>query len=548
MLFISFLLGYTQENKNQLLPRAFNGVVKKQKLKEEELKSWHYKDIIEDTIPGISLDKAYDKILRGKKGDTVIVAVIDTEVDIYHEDLKKQFWINTKEVPNNGQDDDHNGYIDDIHGWNFLGNQKGENIIYTSYESVRLIKKFKPIFENKTIDTSLVSQQENYKIYQEAKRRLKENIESKQQQLKTIQKYQQDIKDAINGLKHYFATGSITKENLLEFKTEDTIAEKQAKKIIDYINRGITEESLLGFIEQNNGALELSANLDYQERKITGDNPNEIKDIAYGNNNVSGNLDKLYHGTIVTGVIAAKRDNNKGIDGVINEVKIMTLCVSANGDELDKDIALAIRYAVDNGAKIINMSSGKLLSMNRHWVSEAIKYAAKKDVLFITSAGNNALLLDEKENNYYPNDNDSNEKEISNNFMMVGANSYTLDKKLRYYLTNYGKNNVDLFAPGYKVYTTLPNNKYRYSQGTSIATPIVSGVAALLMSHYPDLKASQIKEILMKSGVSYNIDVEMFQKDDSKKMIPFSELSKSGKVVNAYNALVLAEQISKSKK
>lgn len=519
---------------------------KKEKLLDKEIRKWQDKDIFLDTVPGISLNKAYE-FLQNKKGDTIIVAVIDTEVDINHEDLKGQVWVNPHEVANNGIDDDNNGYIDDIHGWNFLGNAKGENLIYASYDFMRIIKKFTPVFGSKTIDSIPKNQIDDFNRYQEALKALEETQKSKQDQLKIAQQYLREHREALEVLKKHLALDSITKEQVLAVKTDDTTILKHKKKLLDHMNRSLTEETLLIYLDQVEKAIGLSLNFDYQERTVIGDDPYDITDTGYGNNNLSGNLDKLYHGTLMAGIIAAKRNNHIGINGILNEVKIMPLCISANGDEFDKDIALAIRYAVDNGAKVINMSSGNQFSMHRKWVNEAIKYAAQKDVLFITSAGNSGYNLDLEEHNYYPNNLRKDGTEISDNFMMIGASSYTLNKRLIYYKTNYGKYNVDLFAPGYRIYTTLPNNMYRYSSGTSAATPIVSGVAALVRSHYPDLTAAQVKDILMKSGVSYNIDVEIKLDDGTKKMVPFSELSKSGKIVNAYNALLLAEKVSKGK-
>ncbi|MBL0685340.1 S8 family peptidase [Aquimarina mytili] len=536
-------------SKEKMIPYDSISVVlaKNEKLSDKEFEGWQYKDIFEDTVPGISLEKAYREFLKDKKGDSIIVAVIDTEIDIAHEDLKEQIWVNTNEIAENGIDDDHNGYIDDINGWNFIGNVNGENIIHSNYEFIRLIRKFKVLFHNKTVDRITSNQIKDFETYQKALKLLGETKKSKLQQLENVKGFINKYNKAQQILKAHLAVDSITKEQLLALHSTDTIIKKHQKTLISYINRGFTENTLLGYLEQTQESIDKSLDFDYQEREIIGDDPNDINDIHYGNNNVSGNLDKLYHGTLMAGIIAAKRGNKLGNEGILNEVKIMPLCISANGDEFDKDIALAIRYAVDNGAKIINMSSGKQFSMNRQWVNDAIKYAAKKDVLFITSAGNSGLNLDDKEHNYYPNDINTDGSEISDNFMMIGASSYTLNKRLIYYKTNHGKNNVDLFAPGYKVYTTLPNNKYRYSRGTSAATPIVSGIAALIRSHYPDLSASQVKEILMKSGISYNIDVEIILDDDTKKMVPFSSLSKSGKVVNAYNALLLAEKMSKTK-
>ena len=291
--------------------------------------------------------------------------------------------------------------------------------------------------------------------------------------------------------------------------------------------------------------MEKSLNTDYMDRVITGDNFNDIKDIKYGNNIVSKNLKELYHGILVSGVLSGNRSNDIGIRGISDNIIIMPLAVSANGDELDKDIALAIRYAVDNGADVINMSSGKQYSLNKEWVEEALLYAAEKNVLFVTSAGNNNENLDLEENNYYPNDTYIKDSIVKKSFLMVGASSYDLNHKFTYSNTNYGKINVDIFAPGSRIYTTRPLDDYSFSNGTSMATPIVSGIAALIKSYYPHFSAAEIKDILLKSGTSYHLDVKIYEEDGTTKMIPFSDLSKSGKVVNAYNALLMAEELSK---
>ena len=254
------------------------------------------------------------------------------------------------------------------------------------------------------------------------------------------------------------------------------------------------------------------------------------------------------HGTLTTGVLAASRANNTGAKGITDNIKVMSLCISPYGDEHDKDMALAIRYAVDNGAKIINISSSKEFSLREDWVHDAIKYASDNDVLIVTSAGNSNYNLDEPDTFNYPDDTKEDGTEVADNFIKVGATTY-LSEEFKRSSSSYGKNSVDVFAPGLKIYTTSSqkNEKYTYSGGTSAATPIVSGVAALVRSYYPKLSASQVKEIILQSGVSYNIDIEIEQEDSTKKSIPFSELSKSGKVVNAYNALLMAAQLSENK-
>lgn len=215
------------------------------------------------------------------------------------------------------------------------------------------------------------------------------------------------------------------------------------------------------------------------------------------------------------------------------------------GSENDKDVALAIRYAVDNGAKIINMSFGKTLSENPQWIKEAFLYAEMHDVLLVAGSGNNSRDNDIKP--FYPIDYDEQTGiEYCKNFIKVGAITSDGDKYFLAYFTNYGKKTVDIFAPGYFLKTTDPIVGYSYRDGTSMSSPIVSGVAALVRSYYPKLKASEVKKIILQSGVSINLNVQVpGEKEGTLK--PFKELSKSGKVVNAYNALLMAKEMSKKK-
>ncbi len=542
ILMFSYLSG-CKESESIQISESHSPDLIKNKLSEEELISWHHKDIFNDSIPGISLEKANKELLKGRKNNEIIIAVIDTEIDTNHEDLKEKIWINPKEISNNGIDDDNNGYVDDIHGWNFLGNDKGENVIYSNFEYVRLIRKFASKYRNINEVEIANKEDKDFEIYKKSLAVLEKTLADSKTSLGRFSDYLERLKRKQDSLKAFFSLDTITKETLNSVQTDDTIIEKQRKKVIEYITTGYSEKATTGYIEQIKKRIETSANIEYQERKVIGDIPDDITNTNYGNNNVSSNSEKLYHGTLVSGIIAAKRNNEIGLDGIIDNVKIMPLCISAYGDEHDKDIALAIRYAVDNGAKVINMSSGKSFSMYQEWVNSSLKHAEENDVLFITSAGNNNLNLDSPKVSYYPND----KKETIESFITVGASSYILKDGLKHKTSNYGNQNVDLFAPGNKLYTTMPKNKYRSIGGTSMAASVVSGIAALIRSYFPNLTAPQVKEILMKSGVSYNIDVEITQEDGTKKMVPFSELSKSGKIVNAYNALLLAEKVSKAK-
>ncbi|AWG24308.1 hypothetical protein FK004_03240 [Flavobacterium kingsejongi] len=316
--------------------------------------------------------------------------------------------------------------------------------------------------------------------------------------------------------------------------------------LTDCLRYGLTNEWIVNYKYDVDEKINKCINIDYNDRIITGDNPENIDDIGYGNNVLTANLNILKHATKVSGVLAAQRSNKIGIKGISDDIAIMPLSIAGFGNENDKDIALAIRYAVDNGAKVINMSFGKELSLNEVWVLDAIKYAAQKNVLIVSGSGNGSKNIN-LDSPFYPNDSDYTTIEVSDNFLKVGSISYNLNEKLISSFSNYSKEHVDLFAPGENIYTTLPGDEYDYVEGTSFSTPIVSGIAALIWSYYPNLSASEVKHILMDSGLSIPINVQVPGATEGT-LKPFSELSKSGKVVNAYNALLMAKEVAKKKK
>ena len=512
---------------------------KTEELTEAELKGWYYKDIIADTIPGISLEKAYD-IIGEKALQPVTVAVIDTEIDIYHEDLKNTFWKNSGEIPDNNRDDDQNGYVDDVNGWNFIGNAQGENIIYANIPSIRVIRYYQDQFQEVT-DPELLSagDRADYRVYERALR----NYDSLRKVALDDQKYGNFLVDTYPRskalLKEFFPKGEYTIEQLDSLYALFKDQEESAKLIYymaDYMKYGLTQEFINNYKEGADKKLETTYNLEYDDREILGDDPHDLEDTDYGNNQVAGNLEEMYHGTLVAGLIAAERNNGIGINGIAPNVKIMPVCISSNGSENDKDIALAIRYAVDNGARIINMSFGKDFSLHTDWVLEAIEYAAASDVLIVSSAGNSSIDLN-RENSYFPNDNLLNGREVSDNFVLVGSTSHSLDENFRSWFSNYGQIDVDLFAPGEQIYTTSTRDRYQFDSGTSLSSAITTGVAALVWSYEPTLSAREVKEILLNSGVSYDLEVKI----PEDRCAPFPALSRSGKVVNAYNALLLTK-------
>lgn len=497
-------------------------------LTDTEKKNWGHLDLVADTIPGMSVDKAYAEIIKNKKGKKVIVAVLDSGIDLKHEDLESVLWTNKREKAGDGKDNDNNGYIDDIHGYNFLGKSYNEQL-----EAARIVKL-------KLGDAAMRAK---------AKAKVEAEYAEAGQNKQQYEQILQAVKNADAAVKKELGKDSYTIKDLAGIKSKDeamqqNIAiltrmftyEESIPKVLESIESGINH-----FSDQIN----YNYNVDFNGRKVVGDDPYDIKDLGYGNGNPQSRSEDESHGTHVAGIIAAERNNGKGANGVANNVEIMSLRAVPNGDEYDKDIALGIRYAVDNGAKIINGSFGKGFSPNAQWVYDAIKYAEEKDVLFVHAAGNDGANLDDPANPNFPNDQINNGPEIADNVLTVGALASKYGSKMVAVFSNYGDINVDVFAPGDAIYSSMPGSKYDYQGGTSMAAPAVAGVAALIWSYYPKLTAPQIKQIIMESGLAPRAKVIL--DGDTSKTATLDEISTSGKIVNAYNALIMAHNVSSGK-
>ncbi len=512
-------------------------------LEDAQMKHWPLMDLVTDTVPGMSVNKAYSELIKNRKGETVIVGVIDSGVDIEHEDLKNVIWTNPNEIAGNGIDDDKNGYIDDMHGWNFLGNITGENMEY-----VRIVRKLKPKYEGKSESSISAADREEFAMYKKAKAEFeKESSEINANKARYDQILSQ-LKPLHQAMTQKLGKENYTQEDLANIKDPSIEEQQQIGMLNQMLNFANTVpeviEELEGGVKYFTGRIENNFNTTKDFRSILGDNPDDITDTIYGDNNVAGpdpTRDNVKHGTHVSGIIAAQRANGIGMDGVANNVQIMAVRAVPDGDEYDKDIALAIRYAVDNGAKVLNTSFGKYYSPQADWVYDAIKYAAAKDVLIVNAAGNEGLNLDTV--NVYPNDQVDNSPEIADTFLTVGALNYKYGGELVANFSNYGKTNVDVFAPGVKIWATTPLNTYEYLQGTSMAAPEVAGVAAIIRSYYPKLSAKQVKQIIMDSGLTTTTQVVLG--GDSSNTDSFANISKSGKMVNLYNALIMADKISR---
>ena len=486
----------------------------KSSLSKIDKKNWHNLDIEKDSVPGTSVERAYNELLNELKGKKVIVAVIDTGLDIDHKSLSENIWIN-KDEKINGKDDDNNGYIDDIHGWNYLGSSYNE-----TRDMTRILR------DNKI----------NNRKYNLVEEEIQKEIKNSNEQLNILNYYIQILDESKELLSDYLDNDNFSIQDVNNIETVDPKLNRAKNIYRDFDFYGYTKEYLNEGIDQYNDFINYHFNVEFNGR-TTNDDIYDINDRNYGDNNIKNTKESESHSTHVSGIISGNRKIEDGNKGINNLAEIMVLRAVPNGDEYDKDVALAIRYAVDNGAKIINGSFGKYFSSNPEWVIDAIRYASDNDVLFIAGAGNESKDLDSLSNDNYPNDQYFNKAEFSDTFIKVGASSINLDENFTAYFSNYGKINVDIFAPGVDIYSSMPNNKYKFQDGTSMASPIVAGIASLIMSYFPRLSAKKVKEIILESGI--DIDLEIGNLGDKKN---FKEYSKSGKLINAYNALILASK------
>lgn len=491
--------------------------------------NWQHLDLLKDTIPGMSVDRAYTQLIRKKKGSPVTVAVLDAGIDLRHEDLASVLWVNTNEIAGNGEDNDGNGFVDDIHGYNFLGDSYHERLEFTRILSLGLGDE---------------------KLREKAQKKFEQEAEESLMNLAQIQELKTTISFADLTAQQLLGKATFEPEDLWELKTDN----EEIREVLGFLSNIMAMagslDAIMEDLEEAEKYYESKAkyhlNLEFDGRKPVGDNPYDINDFPYGNGNPNILVKDESHGTHVAGIIGADRKNGIGIRGVANNVSIMSIRAVPDGDEYDKDIAWGIRYAVDNGARIINASFGKAFSPNAEWVYEALEYAALKDVLFVHAAGNDGLDLDDFDNPNFPNDHKfQNGSEFVDNVITVGAINLNYGPNMIASFSNFGAKNVDVFAPGVSIFSTMPDSEYDFQSGTSMAAPAVAGVAALIWSYYPTLTAAQVKKIIMESGLEVPVKVRLAS--NPTRTFALGEISKSGKIVNAYNALILARQVAKGK-
>lgn len=512
-------------------------------MQDKDLMTWyHKKHSTKDDVFGVNTQEAYQFLeSKGLKPKTVVVGVLDSGVEVDHPGLVKNMWHNPNEIPNNGIDDDKNGYVDDIHGWNFMGNAKSD-IDVDNMEVTRMVKKYKPIFEGENSATNKANQAkmpEEFAMYMKSKEIFNKKSIEAQQNFQTYSK----LKSMLPTIGQLLGNNKLTTEALANIKPttqEQAMTLTLLSNIVrdeEYVGKSASEveaalsKELQGALDHFGPQATQQYNLDFDPRaELVGDNYENYTDRFYGNNRYEG--PDAQHGTHVAGIIAGHPQGKEVQYGVAHKVaKIMTVRTVPNGDERDKDIVNSIKYAVDNGAKILNMSFGKPVSPGKKEVWEAFKYAQDKGVLLVKAAGNENENI--AEHTYYPTNfkNVSDPAPFINNMIVVGASTND-NEFLRAGFSNYNGKMVDVFAPGEKIYSTVPDGKYEYLQGTSMASPVVAGAAAVLLAYMPNLKPEQIIESLVKTANQSTVNAMISSNENNR----FDLISRAGGVIDVRKA------------
>ncbi|MDW8330055.1 MAG: S8 family peptidase [Cyclobacteriaceae bacterium] len=503
------------------------------------MRDWFLRDPETDFLQGVSAERAYQTLLKGRPSRTVVVAVIDSGVDIFHEDLKDVIWVNPKEIPGNGVDDDRNGYADDVYGWNFIGGPGGnvnEDTYELTREYVRLKAKYAGIDEKKIPKKSRAE----FTYWKDIEKKFQERKKEVTEQYLLYNSFYKNLSISNDTLKKIFKVSQVTPSFLDTLKPRTPVvafARYQMQLLFQNMGTELTPDEALTELKEAVRYYEVQALYGYNEnfdpRSIVGDDYNNPNERYYGNADVKG--PDADHGTHVAGIIAANRTNDIGLKGIADNVKIMSIRAVPNGDERDKDVANAIMYAVDNGAHIINMSFGKSYSPQKEVVDKAVRYAESKGVLLVHAAGNDGKNVDKTPS--YPSRFYKDGTECKT-WIEVGASGWGADDDFVASFSNYGKKTVDLFSPGVRIYSSTPENQYEFNDGTSMASPATAGVAAILMSYFPSLSAAEVRQILRQSARKFdNLKVT---RPGSSEQVLFSELSITGGLVNAYEAVKLA--------
>ncbi|HUH34811.1 MAG TPA: S8 family serine peptidase [Moheibacter sp.] len=530
-----------------VLSLGFQSFAQTQEISQEEIekRNWFHNDFSTTGIYGVGTDAALEFLKSKKMKPTpIVVGVLDSGVQIDHEDLKNEIWVNKKEKAGNGKDDDNNGYIDDIHGWDFCTDDQGKAYNEDSYEATRVVVLYENIFESADKAKNMENMRNRpaeYQTYLRAKKAWADKYYTALSQSNSGNSEATQVMEFLNDLADYAKETPLTADNIEKLAATTPEEMEQKAKLAFLVEnndefKGLTMKEIIEMAKEEFGEMDADKNKDllYAYNKKYDPTNGKLNIKGYGSNEVEG--PDAFHGTHVAGIIGATRGNKLGIDGVAGGlVQIMSVRMVPDGDERDEDVANAIRYAVDNGAKILNMSFGKSFSPNKEMVYEAIQYADSKGVLMFHAAGNDNKDLDFNYN-YPSNFMDNEMKPLTKNWITVGA-STRYPEKLKASFSNFGTMKVDIFAPGTEIYSTIQGNSYRYAQGTSMASPVAAGCAALLWSYFPNLTSQQVKEILFETVNVSTVEVEVGKE---KAPMNFDQISVTGGVIDVNKAVRLA--------
>jgi subtilisin family serine protease len=493
-------------------------------------------DATANHVFGIGAERAKRELLAGKQPKKVVlVAVIDGGIDTAHASLKPNLWSNPKETPGNAVDDDNDGYVDDVRGWDFIGGRDGKDVHYDTFELTRLHARCTGAAPGSQPPSTPAEKEMCNKIAEDFNKKVAETKEQMQQIDQISAVYDQIIPI----LRSAVGSDSLTVSNVAAVRPSRTDVARAREIYLQLAGHGITPKDVKEAKEGTASQLQYGLNLTYDPRSIVGDNYGNTAERRYGNPDVMGPDAK--HGTHVAGIIGGVRSGTAGTEGVASSVRLMMIRAVPDGDERDKDIANAIRYATDQGASIISMSFGKSYSPQKTAVDDAVKYADSKGVLMVHAAGNDSEDNDKKPSfptPYYAGGGKA------QNWIEVGASSWRGGDSLVAPFSNYGHQKVDVFAPGVDILSTVPGGGYDRESGTSMAAPVVAGIAALLMSYYPELSAGDVKRIIL-STVTPLPNQPVLRPTPGGEPSPkvlFGTLSATGGIVNAYNAVQMAEQ------
>lgn len=517
-----------------LISISFGTMAQQAAIKSEKKIGWHLLNKAVDGYYGTGVKEAYE-LLANRKPTTVTIAVIDSGIDTLHEDLKEHLWTNPKEIPGNGKDDDGNGYVDDVHGWNFCGSKEGENLSHNTHEIARVFHQWKAEFQGKLAKDIPADRLFAFHQWQRADSLLQKQYDEYLKSFDNVRNYATALHTTSRLILAETQTSEFNFETIEKMKGKDSLAWalRVWKSVFkDMTSKTVSNVAVLKDIDGYQNTLQ-----GYKDRhddaptdfrgQLTKDKVDDVTDRIYGNNNLYASAGN--HGTHVSGIIGAIRNNGKGVDGIVDQVRIMFIRAVPGGDEHDKDVALAIRFAVDNGASIINMSFGKPVSPYKKMVDDAVQYAAAKNVLLVHGAGNDGEDLDKSP--FYPNPYLIDGTKATN-YLTVGASGDYSTGGLVADFSNYGQG-VDLFAPGVYIQSTTFSNGYEAFDGTSMASPVAAGVAGLIKSYFPQITPPQMIDLLVSTGTPITEKVTI---PGGEEKVPMTRLCSSGKIINAYEA------------